>query len=38
MAFAGINRKVKVGEYKYLVPRYGIINTMTVDDIAKIVK
>lgn len=38
MAFAGINRKVKVGENKYLVPRYGIINTMTVDDIAKIVK
>ena len=38
MAFAGFNRKVKVGEYKYLVPRYVIVNTMTVDDIAKIVK
>ena len=38
MAFAGFNRKVKVGEYKYLVPRYVVVNTMTVDDIAKIVK
>ena len=37
MAFSGINRKVKVGENKYIVPRYGIVNTMTVDDIARIV-
>ena len=38
MAFAGINKKVVVGTNKYLVPRYGIINTMTVEDIASIVK
>ena len=38
MAFAGFNRKVKVGEYKYLVPRYVVVNTMTVEDIARIVK
>lgn len=38
MAFAGFNRKVKVGEYKYLVPRYVVVSTMTVDDIARIVK
>lgn len=37
MAFAGINKKVVVGENKYLVPRYGIINSMTVNDIANIV-
>lgn len=38
MAFTGINKKVIVGTNKYLVPRYGIINTMTADDIASIVK
>lgn len=37
MAFAGINKKVVVGENKYLVPRYGIINSMTVNDIESIV-
>lgn len=37
MAFAGTNKKVVVGENKYLVPRYVIINSMTVKDIANIV-
>lgn len=32
MAFAGGRQKVKVGSPKYKLPRYGIINTSTLDD------
>lgn len=37
MAFAGTRTKIKVGSNKYKLPRYGIINTTTVSDIARII-
>ncbi len=37
MAFAGGRTKIKVGSDKYKLPRYGVINTTYVSDIAKIV-
>ena len=37
MAFIGGRTKIKVGMNKYLLPRYGIINTTTVSDISKII-
>ena len=36
MAFAGRRMKVRVGANKYKLPRYGIINTTTTDDLKKI--
>lgn len=36
MAFAGHRTKVRVGANKYKLPRYGIINTTTTDDLKKI--
>lgn len=37
MAFIGGRYKIKVGTNKYKIPRYGIINTTTVKDIAQII-
>ena len=37
MAFIGGRRKIKVGSNKYKLPRYGIINTTSVEDIKQIV-
>lgn len=36
MAFAGRRMKVRVGANKYKLPRYGIINTTTTDDLKNI--
>lgn len=36
MAFAGHRMKVRVGANKYKLPRYGIINTTTTDDLKNI--
>lgn len=37
MAFGGYNAKVTPGINKYTLPRYGIVNTTTVDYIAQII-
>lgn len=37
MAFGGTNMKVTPGVNKYKIPRYGIINTTSVDYIARII-
>ena len=37
MAFIGGRQKIKVGTNKMLLPRYGVINTTNVNDIAKII-
>ena len=37
MAFAGNRRKIRVGDNKFTLPRYGIVSTTTVSDIKEIV-
>ena len=37
MAFAGGRQKIKVGSNKMKLPRYGVINTSTMEDFKRII-